>query len=646
MNEYSQHIIARLKRYNRCSTPWTSEEQAEQNRKDQKTAIAGAKSDTAALIDVYTTLGKQVLDLAKTEAARATGIGKLIKVQQDLAKNMQDLSNDANILAKRNADLQKSYGLNVAAAAKMGFQFDSLAGTLGTSRENIEKNYKALRTLTGGTRANTETMQRMNQYYTVNRGLTQDMTDGLLMFAAAQTDVKKGGAATDAQLKSQVENYSALFKHIEDITKIQGAQLDIEQAIGKSTSDTRLTFSKYPAAMGLAVMKAKALGLELSDLKTIGDNLLSIESSVGEELNYQLLTGHRLVDGQGKSLTNLYREAQLRGDANKQADILGKILEDEGDTLQNNLLARQQMAKVFGMEENQLATMIEKRKLIKGLKDKDGKPLQLDSELLNKTGKELEEGLKKANIKAEDLKLIMNKDDVRDPATQTADTLKSIEANGIRLRMGSESEAVKLITDAQAGTDAMITSFGNTMAGKFDGIMESMEKRLGIQQIEREAASQEQGSISDNLQKIAEGLGGETAVISKAFKDVVNSIPGMVKDFILGTKIETMTVGTITEGVVANDAVMINDGISFNPRDKFRTINDGMTVAGTNVGGLDRYAAQLEKRDRAFEQNMGRMIANMSTAITQAIQRANLKVNIDRSFGGSSLNPRGKYGAS
>ncbi len=37
---------------------------------------------------------------------------------------------------------------------------------------------------------------------------------------------------------------------------------------------------------------------------------------------------------------------------------------------------------------------------------------------------------------------------------------------------------------------------------------------------------------------------------------------------------------------------------------------------------------------------------NMSTAITQAIQRANLKVNIDRSFGGSSLNPRGKYGAS
>jgi D-arabinose 1-dehydrogenase-like Zn-dependent alcohol dehydrogenase len=182
------------------------------------------------------------------------------------------------------------------------------------------------------------------------------------------------------------------------------------------------------------------------------------------------------------------------------------------------------------------------------------------------------------------------------------------------------------------------------MAGKFDGIMDSMEKRLGIQQIQREAANQDQNSISDNLQQIALGLGGTSTVIAKAFKDVVNNIPNMVKDFILGTKIETMTVGTITEGV-ANDAVMINDGISFNPRDKFRTINDGMTVAGTNVGGLDRYAAQLEKRDRAFEQNMTRLMSKMATTIKDAIQQARLQVNVDRTFGGSSLNPRGKYGA-
>ena len=643
MNEYAQHIIARLKRYNRCSTPWTTGSESEENIKNQKEAIANIKDETSALIDIYKDLGSTVVKLAETEAARTTGIGKLIKVQQDLAKNMQDLSSDANILAKRNANLQKSFGLSVVSAAQLGYQFDKMAGELGTSRENIEKNYTAISKLTGGFGQNVKGLIKLNQYYTVNRGLTQEMADGLLTFASNQAKVDENGKISEESLENQSVLLRNQFAAIEKITGIKGAQLTVEQEIGKASSATRLTFGKYPAQLGMAVMKAKALGLELSDLEAVGDNLLSIESSVGEELNYQLLTGHRLVDNNQKSLTNKYRELYLAGKSEEAAQTMYEIFDKEGDTLENNMLARKQMAKVLGIEEDKVASIVEKRKLMKNLIDKStGKPLSVD--IFSKTGKELQDYLaKNTDATTESIEKIMQKDDIRDPATQTADTLKSIEANGIRLRMGTEDGAVKLITDAQAGTDAMITKFGNTMAGKFDGIVDMLETRLGQQQIEREARSTEEGGIAKNLTKLLEGLGGTSAIVADAAKQMVEAIPAAVKTFVQGTKIETMTVGTITEGV--NDGVMINDGIRFNPRDKFRRVNDGMTVAGTNVGGLDRYAAQMEKRDRNFEQNMSRMISNMASTITQAIERANLKINIDRTFGGTSMNPRGKYGA-
>lgn len=649
MNEYTQHIITRLKHYSRIGMPSrTKQNRLKDIQKAQEEANKQQASELSKIKNIYVQIEDQILSLGESNAKLANGIGKVIQVQQGLAKQYKDLSDDINALAQRNADLQKSYGLTIEAAGELGYELDSQAVRLGTSRENIEKNYKALRTLTGGTRQNSDALMRLNQYYAVNRGLTQDATDGLLAFAASTTEVEKGQAATDAQLTSQVQTYAAMFKQIEKITGIRGAQKDIEDAIGSATADTRLTFSKYPAAMGMAVMKAKALGIELADLQSIGNNLLNIESSVGEELNYQLLTGHRLVDNQGKSLTNSYREAQLRGDANKQTDILNKILEDEGDTLQNNLLARQQMAKVLGIEESKLSAMVEKRKLIKKISEK-GTPLELD--ILNKTGKELEEALTKAGVKPEDIAEVMKQDETRDPATRTAESLAKIEAEGIKIQMTDDKGNYnkKIISDAFTATQTAIKEFDATMADSFAKYGKDVRENLGRAQIDRKAYDATDEGFMQKLLELNKGQGGYTTIIATAASDVIKDVVGSLPaELLKGMEVKTMTVNGANVSVVgagSNDAVMINDGlVSFNPRDKFRTINDGMTMAGTNVGGLDRYAAQMEKRDRNFEQNMGRMIANMSTAVTQAIQRANLKVNLDRTFSGNSLNPRGKYG--
>jgi hypothetical protein len=95
------------------------------------------------------------------------------------------------------------------------------------------------------------------------------------------------------------------------------------------SADTEMQFGRMPGQLELAVIKAKQLGINMKQLTTTGDNLLNIESSIGQEMEYQLLSGRRLVDNQGNSLTNRYREAMITGKANDMAMTMNEILEKE-----------------------------------------------------------------------------------------------------------------------------------------------------------------------------------------------------------------------------------------------------------------------------------------------------------------------------
>lgn len=647
MISIQRHIVT-LKKYPKQSMPGlkTKKELDTASQDAIKKANAQTAEDASKLLGIYKSLDAEILRLANSNAQLANGIGKVMKTHQELAGQFTELSKDINVLAQRNADLQKQYGMNIEAAGAFGYELDKQAVRLGTSRKNIENNYKALKALTGGTRPATDALMKLNQYYSVNRGLSQDATDGLLSFAAAQTE-----AGSDAEITKQVERQRQLYKYIEQTTGIKGAQLDIEEAIGSAAAGTRLTFKKYPAQLALSVMKLKAMGMELADLEAIGDNLLNIESSVGEELNYQLLTGRRLVGekgkNEGKSLTNLYREQYLRGKSNDAADTLNQIIMQEGDILENNMLARKQMAKTLGIEESKLNSIVERRKLLKQLETDKG--IKID---LNLTGKALEETLKKQGVAAEDISKIMTADDARSPEARTADSIANIEANGIMLRMTKEGKPgeynANIIADAWNETETSLKKFGAIMDTQFQTYTKDILKTIGQVQISR--VSYDADGIMKSLIDLEKAQGGIGAVAAEALKNALDKVlKGTIAESVLkGGKLESMSVTsetvTVAGGIEQNDAVMVNDGfVSFNPRDKFRRINDGMTVAGTNVGGLDRYASQMEKRDKNFQQSMTALFSTFVRDIKTAIETANLKVNIDRTFTGTTLNPVGRY---
>jgi hypothetical protein len=238
----------------------------------------------------------------------------------------------------------------------------------------------------------------------------------------------------------------------------------ITEGLAETTENLQLQYGKIPNNLALATLRAKSLGLTMDQITSAGESLLDIESSIGSELEYQLLSGKRLVDEvSGKSLTNAYREATIRGDAAEQANTLNKILEQESDVLQNNLFARQQMSQLLGIDEASLSRALQKKKLLEEsgaevLFDLEGDELKKAAEAMvaNKT------------ITEDTFNEIAELSDTRTTDEKMVEKLTAIAENTALFKTGQVSAVAQVqqsLDDIVKGkmTDAMINLSDNAL---------------------------------------------------------------------------------------------------------------------------------------------------------------------------------------
>ena len=304
-------------------------------------------------------LGMEALNNATVLLNR--GISSQIGFNQKLIDSYIQAAAESMVFENRNKELNKTFGISSAAAAKVSQTIHKLAKTHGFGGEqaieyaaSIKKMLPSFDQQSKQGAKTAESLQRIQHVLTTNLEMTKDATESYSLYAS------KNGENADITLQCA----SSLGKYLKDDSGTMGYMKQAIEGIAEAGADTQLQFGKIPGNLELATIKAKSLGFELDDLAATGKNLLNIESSIGDELEYQLLSGHRLVDAGGKSLTNAYREATLRGNMSDAASTLNTILENEGDVLENNLFAREKMAKLMGIEEGQLSRALQKKKLL------------------------------------------------------------------------------------------------------------------------------------------------------------------------------------------------------------------------------------------------------------------------------------------
>jgi len=533
-------------------------------------------------------LQKAFDQLTTTQARNSIGLEKLVGQQEQLGKTILNAAQQSTFLEQRNRELNKTFKISSVAAAGLGDRFDTIADSIGTGGKQIRKYAQELNTLLPLQAANitkndkaTSTMNKFGKqllttgkYFRENFGMGAESVQGFARFAATAND----GAAGTEDILAQTVGYVA---ELEKVTGLVGTTETILSGISNLASDVQLNFRRFPTDLGLAVLKARMLGTSLGEVYSIGKNLLNIEQSVGNELEYQLLSGKRLVNTQGESLTQKFREATLSGNASDSADALNEILESQGDTIKDNFFARKQLAETLGIGEEKLSRMVQQRELLQDAGPGAERILELQ-------GEDLATEINKFNVEATDAQKEALKQLVENRANQMTTDEKIV--------LGIEKLTTAVIqrqTQEMGGSAAVVGSVQSTFTDP--SVLENLLKQ----------PAELFGATESGFRKTLGAL-GQTSLVFGTIKDQLTAIAAPIGVFStaiakVGALLQAATFdgidslnATTVEAINIGSAGNINGGVSGGPsQDDFisrpgggvTSFSSQDTIVGAKSGG-------------------------------------------------------------
>jgi hypothetical protein len=564
-----------------------------------------------------TEYSKIINKLTDDQTAYSMGLGNVIGIQESFGANITNLVKEITYLEERNKKLNTSFGLSSTSAQTFATKLRKLAIETSIGDDKMFEYADALRGVTAGFIQSSKgsdqfrnKMLKSQQYMKNNLQVTDAAAEGYQYYATTLYE------STDQALVIQ----NKLAKTLSDATGIDqlSIQRDLTEEIGNLSADMQMQYGRIPGSLELAVLKSRALGMNMEALHNAGKNLLNIESSIGTELEYQLLSGKRLLTQDNKSLTNAYRMATVEGDTSKQADLMYQFVKDQGPLLEKNLYARQKAAELFGIDEATLARSIEKQKILANLGGE---------RLMRMTAEQLKPELEKLKKQYE----------VTDDKNALADINKLLEESDTRT-----SEQIRTDNDNKntAETIAAIERAGGIDVGKVRA------RAL--------AGAKEAEALGQSFTNQAQGLGAVT-IFSKTItglnaplKTLASNIPILgdaiskgIEKINNAVSINLPSAGTTTTTATSkNDAVIMNDGIvKFHPTDKFMQVNDSTMIAGTNVDGNKKLARAITGGGQSIDYN------RLAAAIASAMQHVKVEATVkpDMLFSATKMNDRRRF---
>ena len=216
----------------------------------------------------------------------------------------------------------------------------------------------------------TDSITTSSDYIKIAGALTKQMgMDATTIFSkgtlteAAELEQLMGLSAEEAGTLAMMAKLSGkelknqnteIFKSVANFNKLNKTTIGgkaILQDISKMSSTMTVNFKGNTTAMVEATAAAKKFGLELSQIDKIADSLLNFESSISAELEAELLTGKEF---------NLER-ARFLSLNNDIEGLTKEIVNNEQIRVafaSGNRLQQENVAKMLGMQKDEIAKMI------------------------------------------------------------------------------------------------------------------------------------------------------------------------------------------------------------------------------------------------------------------------------------------------
>lgn len=527
---------------------------------------------------VNTLIGTNISEVA----AMSAGVGRAQAYFKDFADATEKSIKNLTFLIESQKDLQKEFKLSSVGGFDFSKRLRAINIEIGDAK--LFKYAAGLGKITGGFITATEgndklinSLIKSQAFLQNNLGLSEE---GAQKFELFSRSMGMNAAAS-------IANITKVAKTFSDATGQDQTQLmsQLVEDISSMGADVATQFGRVPGQLEAATMKARLLGTTMGELSAVGDKLLNIESSIGTEMEYQQLTGHRLLTNSGKSLTNEYRMAQLKGDGVKQAELMQQFLEKEGDTLKTNYMARQKASELFGIDGAKLLEMNAQFKLQKEL-GVESLVAQAEGDL-----KKLEASLRSdSKLSADKIDEVLKgaaaaSADVRTPAERSADSLDEIKKIIARDGMGTGSGAA-FVGGLEESLQASLT-FAEEASKTFSdpNFIKGIGK-LGI-------VSDRVAESVTPLKQLGEVLPGIVKVGVNKFTGAIDRLTSVIKSPYTNTE----TTGMATGGYISGAGTGTSDSIPARLSDGEYVINAAATrrnktlLDKINSGGPVGYAA-------------------------------------------------------
>jgi hypothetical protein len=263
---------------------------------------------------------------------------------------VEQLIDAFKMVDKASGDTAKNLGVSYDAAQQMTSEMNNVAMASDDIMVNTQNLVAAQNTLNGMFGTTVQFSGKMAEDFAsiqTRLGLSEEAMKG---FTQLTMNNGKG-------LKENLGIVNSTVLRLNNQNKIGLSFKTIQEGIGKAGAAFRLTMKGSVEQMTKAVFNAKKLGLELADMGKTQSSLLDFESSIGNELEAELLTGREL---------NLERAraAALTGDTATLAAEMSKEIGTAADFSNMNFLAQEALAKSFGMSREELAGMLESQETL------------------------------------------------------------------------------------------------------------------------------------------------------------------------------------------------------------------------------------------------------------------------------------------
>jgi hypothetical protein len=517
-------------------------------------------------------------------AATSVGANQMALKFQQVGKVLKDIADKAIFFERRNAELNKSFGITSRAAANLGKSLDEIANTFSLSSGQVRAYAGSIKNLfplynQAGKQSNTfyQGMIQTQHVLQTGLGMSEDAANNFSQYAM------QGGKNAAVFTNALSEMADSM-----DPGGTMGYFNMMVRDIADAGAEMQLQFGKIPEDFAAAALKAKKFGLGLKQIQTTAAKMLDIESSIGAELEYQLLSGKRLVDANGQSLTNAFRQATITGNATEAADIMNQILDDQGDILTDNLFARQQMAQLMGIEEQALASALQKRNIIEKAGEA-GIKIDLDGGKLVDGINAAKTALEKGAIDDVEFKKLVDKVDTR-TTDNRLDQILEVNERQLYYQMLTNQEAI--VAASRKGVEDM---GGAYKLGDVSGEL----KALGSSIVALDAVNAQAGEFITVAGAVADyltGKGGSSGGVAEvgagvttvqAKEDVV-SMPG--------------TSGRVLTGPFGAFSLDDRDMIMAGDPNKMTGggNNNMMQFAAAIIVAINNQTQQLKSRDNTF----------------------------------------------